>query len=579
MEYTLCSSSTASTSYVSSSDSNQYYDTRQGTTSFSSESRPHYGYGLHDDIEDEDDDDNCFAPVHPEVDTLQLQYNQQQSLCGTSEAQEEPQFTPFPWNASSYIGSEDTKAEIQEEQLYLMPETSYTTRTPSYLHLEIQELPGSHDNNAGNEHRRYATYESLPRPRQFIFEPNTRLLLGRAPSSGMDPKARLKQLSEVKTTNVGEARAENGYDDGLFTNQVVSKLHAAIFSQDGQLVIEDWESTHGTYVNDEPITRRVLQDLDRIRLGRPVVRKDIHFSPLEFVARIQQREYYTLPPVWDPIDSTAAQQSEVGTPTTVITDTPENKRTATLLDEDIGKEEGTAAVDCVQIDLLDVMKPIEPTTMDEQSVQDSDDEENIMVQQTPDDYEIDKDKLPALYDGSDVQASTDDCRDDEDQKDIDEQLDQEYIFDDEEEPFLQQALEFDVKVDAPVVNVKENKDNKKIDETLNVPIITQETTFDQAVDFLKKEEIQDEAPSTIKTTTLTTLTTTVTTAASEVSPSEEATGTQNLKRKHDEIEGSFYSAQQQEMPQPKLKKTALIAAALAGVIVGSVGTVLTLANI
>ena len=50
--------------------------------------------------------------------------------------------------------------------------------------------------------------------------------------------------------------------------QDVSRVHAAVWSSGGQLVIEDLGSSNGTFVNGEPVTRRVLAAGDRIRLGR-----------------------------------------------------------------------------------------------------------------------------------------------------------------------------------------------------------------------------------------------------------------------------------------------------------------------
>jgi pSer/pThr/pTyr-binding forkhead associated (FHA) protein len=50
--------------------------------------------------------------------------------------------------------------------------------------------------------------------------------------------------------------------------QDVSRVHAAVWSSGGQLVIEDLGSSNGTFVNGEPVTRRALAAGDRIRLGR-----------------------------------------------------------------------------------------------------------------------------------------------------------------------------------------------------------------------------------------------------------------------------------------------------------------------
>jgi pSer/pThr/pTyr-binding forkhead associated (FHA) protein len=122
-----------------------------------------------------------------------------------------------------------------------------------------------------------------------MFPPNAQLLLGRAPSGGPEARARLLQhlLHANQLSSCERAQADDGSSDGLFANQVISKIHAAIYEEDGRLVLEDQHSTHGTYVNGHKIERRVLQDSDRVRLGRMVVRKDVPYLPLEFIVRIR----------------------------------------------------------------------------------------------------------------------------------------------------------------------------------------------------------------------------------------------------------------------------------------------------
>ncbi|ORZ12532.1 hypothetical protein BCR41DRAFT_101456 [Lobosporangium transversale] len=108
-----------------------------------------------------------------------------------------------------------------------------------------------------------APLETLPLARKFCFKPNSQLVLGRAPSSGVSRLARVQQvLAQDKRRS---AQAENGSDDGLFPNQVISKVHAVVYEVDGQLILEDRGSTHGTFVNEERIQSRVLQDNDHAR--------------------------------------------------------------------------------------------------------------------------------------------------------------------------------------------------------------------------------------------------------------------------------------------------------------------------
>jgi hypothetical protein len=51
----------------------------------------------------------------------------------------------------------------------------------------------------------------------------------------------------------------------------VSRLHAEIYEQSGELRIRDLKSTHGTLVNDNLITDQNLSPGDRIRVGRSIL--------------------------------------------------------------------------------------------------------------------------------------------------------------------------------------------------------------------------------------------------------------------------------------------------------------------
>lgn len=269
------------------------------------------------------------------------------------------------------------------------------------------------------------------------------MLLGRAPSSGLDPKARLKQLSEVGK-DAGQAQAENGYDDGLFANQVISKLHAAIFERDGQLVLEDWESTHGTFVNEESITRKTLHDLDHVRLGRPVTRRDIHYKPLEFVVRIQSREHYEHPSARaDPADLVAGNAQQMmadSLDNAPGSSTPQSQKTVILVDDEDFDEEEQAdllASTQTQVESLDVQETLEQTPTDEQEAQEAPHEDDTF-HGMENDYEADEDEPDADYDddgGTFVQP--------EDVYEEEPQLD----FEDEDAAIEQQQFEHDFWAD------------------------------------------------------------------------------------------------------------------------------------
>lgn len=54
----------------------------------------------------------------------------------------------------------------------------------------------------------------------------------------------------------------------IIQEAIVSKLHCSIFYRDKQVFVKDLNSTNGTYVNEEKVSERELQDNDVIYLGR-----------------------------------------------------------------------------------------------------------------------------------------------------------------------------------------------------------------------------------------------------------------------------------------------------------------------
>lgn len=584
-----------------------------------------YGYGLYDDDEDEEDevedeeDSQRFAVAAREIEELEEEYvrqqqqQQQQQEAMVIESDDEdkselntlyPVTQPFE-TVPAGVESDD---EV-EAQTFMVPETIYTTRTAPFVHLEIQELRTS-QGNSGHEQQHRLT-GTLPRPRQFIFEPHTRLLLGRAPSSGLDPKARLKQLSEVGK-DAGQARAENGYDDGLFANQVISKLHAAIFEQDGQLVLEDWESTHGTFVNEESITRKTLHDLDHVRLGRPVTRRDIHYKPLEFVVRIQSREHYEHPSARaDPADLVAGIAQQMMTDSldnSAGSSTPQSQKTVILVDdEDIGEEEQVdlLASSQTQVESLDVQESLERTPTEEREAQEAPHEDDTFHGMEKD-YAADENEADADYDDDGAFEQTEDVYEEEPQLDFEEEdaateqqqfgddfwVDEdeasayeeqrkqreEYNIDDdeEEEAFSRKAADYELDDDEDDVLLTHSKPTQSdFTQIINSATVRDAPEDDEDMPIVSEAVIKE--TTSISTTT----TATIATALPTDAVVEESQGN-NLKRKHAELEDEppvpFHIAQQEAQPS-KSRKSALFAAALAGVVVGSVGTVLTLANI
>jgi predicted component of type VI protein secretion system len=58
------------------------------------------------------------------------------------------------------------------------------------------------------------------------------------------------------------------YSDVVIDNPAVSGEHALVRLEGADVVLEDLQSTNGTYVNGLPVTRHVLQEGDRVEIGR-----------------------------------------------------------------------------------------------------------------------------------------------------------------------------------------------------------------------------------------------------------------------------------------------------------------------
>jgi predicted component of type VI protein secretion system len=60
-------------------------------------------------------------------------------------------------------------------------------------------------------------------------------------------------------------------------SEVVSKRHCAVLVRDGKILVRDFGSTNGTFVNNEPVAEEVeVKDGDRLKVG-----------PLEFFLRVE----------------------------------------------------------------------------------------------------------------------------------------------------------------------------------------------------------------------------------------------------------------------------------------------------
>ncbi|MBX3252380.1 MAG: diguanylate cyclase [Myxococcales bacterium] len=69
----------------------------------------------------------------------------------------------------------------------------------------------------------------------------------------------------------------------------VSRRHARFFVENGRVVVEDLNSTNGTFVNGERVSRRALDDGDKIQIGTTTILK---FSYHDAIDQAFQRRMY-----------------------------------------------------------------------------------------------------------------------------------------------------------------------------------------------------------------------------------------------------------------------------------------------
>ena len=77
--------------------------------------------------------------------------------------------------------------------------------------------------------------------------------------------------AEIKTLETDKAEITIGRHPGNdihIDNLGVSKQHAKIIRQDGGHVVEDLNSTNGTFINDKRVARAVLKNNDEVHIGK-----------------------------------------------------------------------------------------------------------------------------------------------------------------------------------------------------------------------------------------------------------------------------------------------------------------------
>ena len=77
-----------------------------------------------------------------------------------------------------------------------------------------------------------------------------------------------KLLKTVETDKAAITIGRNADNDIAIDNLSVSKRHATIRNAGGKYIIEDENSTNGTYLNEKLVTSQKLSHKDRLTIGK-----------------------------------------------------------------------------------------------------------------------------------------------------------------------------------------------------------------------------------------------------------------------------------------------------------------------
>lgn len=115
----------------------------------------------------------------------------------------------------------------------------------------------------------------------FLQSTSTEAVLTQPTRAALARSVRIYKLTIIAGSHVGKehildhlpVRIGRGLDVSipLDEDMGVSRLHAEIYEQSGELRIRDLKSTHGTLVNDNLVTDQNLSPGDRIRVGRSIL--------------------------------------------------------------------------------------------------------------------------------------------------------------------------------------------------------------------------------------------------------------------------------------------------------------------
>ncbi|KAG0270644.1 hypothetical protein BGZ95_001619 [Linnemannia exigua] len=157
------------------------------------------------------------------------------------------------------------------------------------IRLKIQEQQAyCHTNRLEYGSKDHSSPGSLPCSRCFDFALKTLLLLGRNTSTVLNNRPGVVR-------GFRPAKAINGMDNGLFASELISDVQGAIYEKNGELILEDWDSAYGTYVNSYPVDAtngHILQHQDIIQLGGPHTNDEITCSrPIQLVVHIEKQHH------------------------------------------------------------------------------------------------------------------------------------------------------------------------------------------------------------------------------------------------------------------------------------------------
>ena len=97
-------------------------------------------------------------------------------------------------------------------------------------------------------------------------------------------------IKEVQLTKDRTTLGRRPYNDIVIDNLAVSGEHAVVQMTDGQVFLEDLNSTNGTYVNGKAVKKQLLQDGDSVEVGKYKIKfvSDAHAESFEKTMMVKE---------------------------------------------------------------------------------------------------------------------------------------------------------------------------------------------------------------------------------------------------------------------------------------------------